>query len=146
VHHHDSPHSAFASPARTPPAAATLSPTARELLAQLTSELAKDEAWGGDGSTHVHRDHATGVRVTLERVGPPTAGTPGVHLSARELQIAQMIAAGHSNKTIGYELGISIWTVSTHLRRIFAKLGVRSRAAMVGRLAELQTPQQGEPR
>jgi DNA-binding CsgD family transcriptional regulator len=28
-------------------------------------------------------------------------------------------------------LEISVWTVSTHLRRIYAKLGVSSRAAMV---------------
>ena len=35
------------------------------------------------------------------------------------------------------KLHISEWTVSTHLRRIFAKLGVRSRAAMVYRCAPL---------
>lgn len=52
-------------------------------------------------------------------------------LSDRELQIAQLVALGHSNKQIAQQLSISKWTVLTHLRRIFAKLGVDSRAAMV---------------
>ena len=42
-----------------------------------------------------------------------------------------MVARGHTNKTIARVLDISLWTVSTHLRRVFAKLGVSSRAAMV---------------
>jgi DNA-binding CsgD family transcriptional regulator len=33
-------------------------------------------------------------------------------------------------------LEISSWTVATHLRRVFAKLGVRTRAAMVARALE----------
>jgi len=37
-------------------------------------------------------------------------------------------------------LNISSWTVCTHLRRIFAKLGVGSRAAMVAQLPELGVP------
>ena len=45
-----------------------------------------------------------------------------------------MVAQGYPNKTIAAVLEISSWTVSTHLRRVFAKLGVRSRAAMVARL------------
>jgi DNA-binding CsgD family transcriptional regulator len=57
-------------------------------------------------------------------------------LSAREREIARMIAEGHTNKTVAAVLEISSWTVSTHLRRIFAKLGVASRAAMVARLIE----------
>ncbi|HUM91481.1 MAG TPA: LuxR C-terminal-related transcriptional regulator [Candidatus Competibacter sp.] len=44
---------------------------------------------------------------------------------------------GRLNKQIADRLHISEWTVSTHLRRIFAKLGVRSRAAMVYRCAPL---------
>jgi hypothetical protein len=44
------------------------------------------------------------------------------------------VAQGHSNKIIGDVLNISSWTVCTHLRRIFAKIGVGSRAAMVAKL------------
>jgi DNA-binding NarL/FixJ family response regulator len=52
-------------------------------------------------------------------------------LSERELQIATLVAFGHPNKQIAHQLHLSEWTVSTYLRRIFAKLGVDSRAAMV---------------
>jgi DNA-binding CsgD family transcriptional regulator len=48
-----------------------------------------------------------------------------------------MAAQGHPNKVIAAVLNISSWTVCTHLRRIFAKLGVGSRAAMVARLLEV---------
>jgi DNA-binding CsgD family transcriptional regulator len=54
-------------------------------------------------------------------------------LTARELEVATLVASGRPNKQIASALGISEWTVSTHLRRIFAKLGVDSRAAMVAR-------------
>ncbi|MCU0525847.1 MAG: LuxR C-terminal-related transcriptional regulator [Elainella sp. Prado103] len=55
-------------------------------------------------------------------------------LSDRELQIAQLVAQGQSNKQIAQQLQISKWTVLTHLRRIFSKLNVDSRAAMVYQL------------
>lgn len=59
-------------------------------------------------------------------------------LSPREQEIARMIAAGYPNKTIAGVLDISSWTVGTHLRRIFLKLGVSCRAAMVAKLADAQ--------
>jgi len=59
-----------------------------------------------------------------------------VELSPREKDIARMIAAGSPNKMIAASLEISEWTVSTHLRRIFAKLGVSCRAAMVSKWFE----------
>lgn len=57
-------------------------------------------------------------------------------LSPRELEIVRMVAQGHQNKIIAGILNISTWTVCAHVRRIFAKLGVSSRAAMVARLLE----------
>jgi two-component system, NarL family, nitrate/nitrite response regulator NarL len=58
------------------------------------------------------------------------------NLSPRELAIARLVAKGMPNKWIGQTLDISPWTVATHLRRIFGKLNVTSRAAMVARLGE----------
>jgi DNA-binding CsgD family transcriptional regulator len=58
-------------------------------------------------------------------------------LTPRELQVVLLVASGHVNKEIADQLKISEWTVSTHLRRVFAKLGVESRAAMVYRCSEL---------
>jgi DNA-binding CsgD family transcriptional regulator len=56
-----------------------------------------------------------------------------VQLSPREQEIVRMVSQGHPNKVIADVLNISSWTVCTHLRRIFAKLGVGSRAAMVAK-------------
>jgi DNA-binding CsgD family transcriptional regulator len=77
-----------------------------------------------------------GVRCMLIRLQPRTAAHAQVVLSPREQEIARMVAAGYPNKTIAAVLDISSWTVGTHLRRVFAKLGVGSRAAMVARLLE----------
>ncbi|MEA5463911.1 response regulator transcription factor [Leptothoe sp. PORK10 BA2] len=52
-------------------------------------------------------------------------------LTPREQEIICLIAVGLSNKQISKYLDISIWTVSAHLRRIFAKLKVDTRAAVV---------------
>lgn len=69
--------------------------------------------------------------IVLETPQPrPTA----VPLSPREMEIARMVAKGLPNKAIASVLQISTWTVSSHLRRVFTKLGVASRAEMVGRL------------
>jgi DNA-binding CsgD family transcriptional regulator len=68
----------------------------------------------------------------------PVAAPPrgGHTLSPRELEIARMVAKGYPNKSIASVLDISSWTVSSHLRRIFSKLGVTSRAAMVAQLLD----------
>jgi DNA-binding CsgD family transcriptional regulator len=76
-----------------------------------------------------------GFRYLLVRM--PQPGRNRVQLSPREQEIVRMVAKGHPNKVIADVLNISSWTVCTHLRRIFAKLGVGSRAAMVAQLLEL---------
>lgn len=52
-------------------------------------------------------------------------------LSPREQEIVRLVSIGHPNKTIALKLAISQHTVNTHVRRIFGKLGVSSRAEMV---------------
>ncbi len=54
-------------------------------------------------------------------------------LTQREQQIVMLASVGLSNKQIAVQLQISQWTVSTHLRRIFAKLNVDNRTAMAYR-------------
>jgi DNA-binding CsgD family transcriptional regulator len=51
-------------------------------------------------------------------------------LTSRELQIARLIADGESTKRIAAAMGISCHTARHHTERIFAKLAVRSRAAV----------------
>ncbi len=76
-----------------------------------------------------------GARYLLVRMRRPERSR--IQLSPREQEIVRMVAKGHPNKVIADVLNISSWTVCTHLRRIFAKLGVGSRAAMVAQLLEL---------
>ena len=57
-------------------------------------------------------------------------------LSPRECEIARLVGRDLTNKEISAVLEISIWTVATHLRRIFAKLRVHSKAAMVAVISE----------
>lgn len=61
-------------------------------------------------------------------------------LSAHELQIATLVADGLSNREVGERLTLSHRTVSTHLYRIFPKLGVSSRAQLAKALNEVRHP------
>lgn len=75
-----------------------------------------------------------GLRYLLVRM--PKQSQERLQLSPREYEIVRMVAKGHPNKVIADVLNISSWTVCTHLKRIFAKMGVGSRAAMVAQLLE----------
>jgi DNA-binding NarL/FixJ family response regulator len=75
-----------------------------------------------------------GVRLLLVQRGKSEAPK----LSPRELEIGHLVSQGFSNKMIAATLEISPMTVSTHVRRIFEKLGVRTRSAMVARLLDLE--------
>jgi DNA-binding CsgD family transcriptional regulator len=57
-----------------------------------------------------------------------TAQAPDGGLTAREREIAVLIASGRSNKAIAAELVISPATVARHVANIMAKLGFRNRA------------------
>jgi DNA-binding CsgD family transcriptional regulator len=61
-------------------------------------------------------------------------------LSPNELQIAEMAAAGLSNRKIGQRLFVSHRTVESHLYRIYRKLGVTSRVQISAALPHAATP------
>nr|BFE31948.1 response regulator transcription factor [Actinomadura rugatobispora] len=63
----------------------------------------------------------------VNRVRAPQTGT----LSAREIEVLRLVAKGTGNREIAAELFISQATVKTHLTHIYAKLGVKDRAAAV---------------
>jgi ATP/maltotriose-dependent transcriptional regulator MalT len=75
--------------------------------------------------------------VPVDEIEVPWHGSVASLLTGRELQIVTLVAEGRVNKQIASDLRISEWTVSTHLRRIFSKLGVDTRAAMVSRCAPM---------
>jgi DNA-binding NarL/FixJ family response regulator len=78
---------------------------------------------------------AAGVRALVVSGRAPAApatrpnGSEG--LSAREIEVLQLVADGQSNKEIGTALGLSALTVKSHLARIARKLGTGDRAELV---------------
>lgn len=63
---------------------------------------------------------------------PPLAGTP---LSARELEVARLVAQGLRSRQIAAQLDISVRTVEGHLQSIYGKTGARSRIKLINWLA-----------
>lgn len=114
-------------------------PQIKELLQQLLAYIAPS----GDNVIAISESEnaeeilldfqLNGERYQLVRFQPPPAPLDTI-LSPREQQIAQLVAGGLPNKRIAAVLCISSWTVATHLRRIFAKLGVNTRAEMVAQV------------
>jgi DNA-binding CsgD family transcriptional regulator len=88
--------------------------------------------------TEVVRFDLNGSTVAVvENVAPVEVQDIIARLTGRELQIAALVAERNATKNIAHKLCISEWTVVTHLRRIFAKLNVDNRAAMVYLCASL---------
>ncbi|WP_432990669.1 ATP-binding protein [Dactylosporangium sp. CA-233914] len=119
-----------------------LPPAARaEAVAHLTAALALYRTADADLD-------AARVRALLRRRGErraaagtrpaPPASNPWPDLTESELRVAQLAAAGSTNREIADRLHISPHTVNTHLRHIFDKLRVRSRVDLARMMAERQ--------
>ncbi len=61
----------------------------------------------------------------------PQASSALATLTARELEVLRLLAAGSSNAEIGDRLALSEATVKTHVGRVLDKLGVRDRVQAV---------------
>ncbi len=66
-------------------------------------------------------------------------------VSARELEVLRLVAAGLTNRAISGELAISERTVERHLGNIFVKLGVSNRAAATAHAYEHNLLEPGSP-
>ncbi|MDQ2767382.1 MAG: helix-turn-helix transcriptional regulator [Gemmatimonadota bacterium] len=100
---------------------------------RLATNCAVYRLWG----TAPQLEHTTPaqVLVLVERLGflLPTAARLRAHfrLTPREVEVALLLAEGASDAHIGRALGMSIHTARHHGERIFAKVGVHSRKALV---------------
>jgi DNA-binding NarL/FixJ family response regulator len=73
-------------------------------------------------------------------LGPSTTSLRTSGLTTRELEIAEKIAAGLSNRVVGQDFAISERTVKHHLTNIFKKLGVSSRLELAVLIREKSAP------
>ena len=65
---------------------------------------------------------------TAERPDPSTLS----QLTPQELQIAKLVADGHSNREVAARLFLSPRTIDAHLRNVFSKVGISSRRELAG--------------
>jgi DNA-binding CsgD family transcriptional regulator len=112
---------------------ATADPRAGEHLESATAtyqRLGATQDWSR--AARLAREHGLDVRMPW-RGGRRSYGD---RLSPRELEVAELAALGHTNKEIAERLFLAPRTVDTHLGAVRRKLGVRTRAAIAGRLAD----------
>ncbi len=73
------------------------------------------------------------ARSELARIGGRAPSPTG--LTPTEQQVAHLVAEGRTNREVARMLFVSVNTVEANLKRIFRKLGVRSRTELANRLA-----------
>jgi DNA-binding NarL/FixJ family response regulator len=82
---------------------------------------------------------ATGERARKRSVDTRTDLTP------QETQISQLVSQGATNREIAEQLFVSPTTVEYHLRKVFTKLGVKSRTQLAHRILESTSAQGPRP-
>ena len=102
----------------------------RVLVGQACLALGDDEAAGLEFDAARAVFTQLGAQPDLARLGTaPTTTSPHGPLTAREVDVLRLIAAGHTNKALAGELRLSERTVERHVSNILNKLDVPSRAA-----------------
>ena len=80
------------------------------------------------------------ARKVIASFQSPTAAAAQVEeLSTREMEILELLAAGHSNKQIASRLSLTEGTVRWHLWHVYNKLHVRSRTEAVLKFQSART-------
>jgi DNA-binding NarL/FixJ family response regulator len=128
---HSAPARGSQQPEQTQDVAASAAPAANIARARTLTEL--EHAYARTEATMIGTLHDQAVRVQRQGQVAHRAVSERQGLSAlsnRELEIAELVSHGHTNRQIARTLARSEKTVETHLSHIFTKLGVSSRAAV----------------
>lgn len=117
--------------------------TTREALGEAAFEAAFSE--GQAMTTEEAIEYALGTEEsTLPTAPEPRGARPErPDLTAREEEVAALVARGLTNRFIAQELSISGRTVDTHVARILKKLALRSREQVADRLKERRRHEAG---
>lgn len=99
----------------------------------------------GHAAAELPLDHLTRILHAVDaipraaRPGPAVAAAPGPieALTARELQVLELLAAGRSNRRIAAELVVTLDTVKKHVGHVLDKLGAANRTEAAARARQL---------
>jgi DNA-binding NarL/FixJ family response regulator len=84
-----------------------------------------------DGGSPMSAPIAREVVRLLQKI--PKPADANAHLSAREREVLESLAAGRTYKHISNDMGVTINTVRSYIRRIYEKLHVQSRTEAVAK-------------
>ncbi|MFN2561213.1 MAG: LuxR C-terminal-related transcriptional regulator [Jatrophihabitans sp.] len=99
-----------------------------------TVHIASASGWISLHASLPDGGHSQRVAVVVQRAAPEQTASlrlEALGLTAREREIAELVARGHSTQQISERLFLSPWTVQDHLKAIFDKTGVRSRRQLL---------------
>jgi DNA-binding NarL/FixJ family response regulator len=106
----------------------------------LAAVVERADEWGAQTAAELAAKRLRSLGIRTWRRGPGR----GAMLTERERAIAQLIAEGASNPEIAEQLFLSRKTVERHVSNVLKKAGVRNRAQLASRVAELEV--EGAPR
>lgn len=98
----------------------------------------RSSLWQPDGSADIGAARAAlgtlEASLGLGNAGSGADATPSLGLTARQHEIATLVAQGRSNREIATTLDLTEGTVKLHVSRILKRLGLRNRTALGARL------------
>ena len=103
-------------------------PTERVRYERRAARLETSPEWAAGKALTLDEAVATvPTDAQLAKAGEPSSSGYPAGLSAREVEVLRLVAAGRSDAEVAQELFLSVRTVNAHLRSIYRKLGVSSR-------------------
>lgn len=91
---------------------------------------------GGAFSGEITGDYLVPVKQFFRGLLQPRSGPRAAKLSPRENEVLMLLSKGCVDKEIAQAMGISVWTVHGHVKKIFERLNVRTRTEAVVRYLE----------